>query len=78
MHTGSVTETRYSVNPDNTDVSSFCSERHFLCITSSQRTGQRTGEAVVLDGATVISQLTNALTLQNEYPGVANAINQKN
>ncbi len=32
----------------------------------------------MLDGATVISQLTNALTIQNEYLGDANVIKCKN
>jgi hypothetical protein len=40
MKVGQVTETRYSVNPDDAEVSAFYSERHFLCITSGQMTGQ--------------------------------------
>ncbi len=38
----------------------------------------RAGEALVLDGNTVLSQLTNALTIQNEFLEDANVINRKN
>jgi hypothetical protein len=75
---GLVPETRYSVNPDDTEIEAFGIDRHNQCISSSQALTTRTGEALMLDGATVISQLTNALTIQNEYLGDANVINRKN
>ena len=75
---GLISETRYSVNPDDVEVEAFGIERNAQCITSNLATATRPGEAVMLDGATVISQLTNALTIQNEYLGDANVINRKN
>jgi len=70
---------RYSVNPDDEEVEAFYANRHNYCIfISTESTGPRTGEALVLDGNTVISQLTNALTIQNEYLEDANVINRKN
>ncbi len=75
---GLILEMRYSVNPDDVKVEAFGIERNAQCITSNLATATRPGEAVMLDGATVISQLTNALTIQNEYLGNANVINRKN
>jgi hypothetical protein len=72
VQTGLVQETRYSVNPDDEEIEAFRTKRHNQSITSSQIMTTRTGEAVMLDGATVISQLTNALTIQNKYLGNAN------
>jgi len=43
-----------------------------------ESTGPRAGEALVLDGNTVISHLANALTIQNKHLEDANVINCKN
>lgn len=75
---GLIPETRYAVNPDDIEVEAFGIERNAQCITANQTTVTGTGEVVMLDGATVISQLTNALTIQNEHLGDANIINRKN
>jgi hypothetical protein len=75
---GFIPETRYSVNPDDAELEAFGIDQAHQCITSSTTTMTRPGEAVTLDGATVISQLTNALTIQNEYLGDANTINRRN
>ncbi len=73
-----ITETRYSVDPDDAELKAFGIERASQCITLNAATVTRPREAVMLDGAMVISQLTNALTIQNEYLGNANVINRKN
>ena len=67
MQTGLVPETRYSVNPDDIEISNFCKDRHLQCITSAMAlTSTRAGGAAVVNNASVISQLTNAISLQNE------------
>ena len=43
-----------------------------------ESTGPRAGEALVLDRNTVISQLANALTIQNKHSEDANVIICKN
>jgi hypothetical protein len=77
---GLVPETRYSVNPDDEEVEPFFFKRQKDCISSVsfsvESTGPRAGLA--LEGNTVISQLTNALTIQNEFLEDANVINRKN
>ena len=78
VKTGLIPETRYSVNPDDIELEDFSIERAAVCITSTASTSTRPGDAVTLDGATVISQLTNALTMQNECLSNANTINRKN
>lgn len=75
---GLIPETRYSVDPDDAELEAYGIERTTQCITSNAAMTTRTGEAVALDGASVISQLTNALTIQNEYLGDANVINRRN
>jgi hypothetical protein len=75
---GLILETRYSVNPDDAELKAFGIERACQCITSTATALTRPGEALMLDGATVISQLTNALTIQNEYLGDAKVINRRN
>ncbi len=74
---GLIPETRYSIDPDDVELEAFGNERTMKCITSNAAMETRPG-AVALDGATVISQLTNALTIQNEFLGDANLINRKN
>ncbi len=74
---GLIPETRYSIDPDDAELEAFGIERATKCVTSNAEMMTRPG-AVALDGATVISQLTNALTIQNEYLGDANLINRKN
>jgi hypothetical protein len=79
VKTGLIPETRYSVNPDDEEVEAFYFKRHNDCIIiSMESTGPRAGEALVLDGNTVISQLANTLTIQNEHLEDANVINRKN
>ena len=79
VKTGLIPKTRYSVNPDDEEVEAFYFKRHNDCIIiSMESTGPRAGEALVLDGNTVISQLANALTIQNEHLEDANVINHKN
>ena len=79
MKTGLIPETRYSVNLDDEEVEAFYFKRHNDCIIiSMESTGPRAGEALVLDRNTVISQLANALTIQNEHLEDANVINHKN
>jgi hypothetical protein len=79
VKTGLIPETRYSVNPDDKEVEAFYFKRHNDCIIiSMESTGPRAGEALVLDGNTVISQLANALTIQNKHLEDANVINRKN
>ena len=73
MKVGLVTKTRYFVDPDEVEVVNFYSERHLLCNASGQMTDQQTGVALTLDGATIISQLTNARSIQNQYFGGASA-----
>ncbi len=64
---GLVPETRYSVNPDNIEISNFCKDQHLQCITSAMAlTSTTAGGAVVVDNASVISQITNAISLQNK------------
>jgi hypothetical protein len=79
VKTGLIPKTRYSVNPDDEEVEAFYFKRHNDCIIiSMELTGPRAGEALVLDRNTVISQLANALTIQNEHLEDANVINHKN
>ena len=67
MQTGLVPETRYSVNPNDIEISNFCKDRHLQCITSTTAlTSTRAGGAVVINNASVISQLNNAISLQNK------------
>jgi hypothetical protein len=68
---GLIPETRYSVDPDDAELEALGIERACQCITSNSATTTRPGE-------NVISQLTNALTIQNEYLGNANVINRRN
>ena len=75
---GLIPETRYSIDPDDAELEAFGIKRACQCITSNSATTTRPGEAVTLDGANVISQLTNALNIQNEYLGDANVINCRN
>ena len=67
VKTGLVVKTRYSVNPDNIEISTFCNDWHLQFITSAMATTRtRAGGAVVVDNASVVSQLTNAISLQNK------------
>jgi hypothetical protein len=79
VKTGLVPETRYSVDPDDAEVEAFNITRHNDCIIiPTDVTGPRAGKPLTLEGNTVISQLTNALTIQNEYLEDANVINRRN
>ena len=79
VKTGLVPETRYSVSPDDAEVEAFNIKWHNDCINVPiDATGPRAGEPLTLEGNKVISQLTNALTIQNEYLEDANVINRRN
>ena len=79
VKTGLVPETRYTVNPDDAEVEAFNSQRHNDCISLPiDVVGPGAGNPLTLEGNTVISQLTNALTIQNEYLEDANVINRRN
>jgi hypothetical protein len=65
MKVGSITETRYSVTPDDVEISNFCNNRHLKCITLNMTMTTAAG-AVTLDNASVKSQLTNAISVQNK------------
>ncbi len=65
---GSINETRYHINPDDTEVTSFCKERSVQCIK------RVAGTPVALDSSSVISQLTNAISTQNEEATESNKL----
>jgi hypothetical protein len=57
---GLIKETRYQINPDDSEINSFCKERHAQCIKGVAEA------SVSFDNNSVISQLTNAISTQNE------------
>ncbi len=57
---GSIKETRYQINPYDSEINSFCKERHAQCIKGVA------GASVSFDNNSVISQLTNAISTQNK------------
>ncbi len=57
---GLIKEKRYQINPDDSEINSFCKERHAQCIKGVA------GASVSFDNNSVISQLTNAISTQNE------------
>ncbi len=57
---GLIKETRYQINPDDLEINSFCKERHTQCIKGVA------GVSVSFDNNSVISQLTSAISTQNE------------
>ena len=78
VQTGLVPETGYSVNPDNIEILNFCKDWHLQCITSAMALpSTRAGGAVVVDNASVINQLTNAISLQNEEAIESNNLRRK-
>jgi len=52
VNMGSINETRYQINPDDTEVMFFCKERSAQCINGVA------GTSVALDNSSIISQLT--------------------
>ncbi len=60
LKAGSIKETRYQINPDDSEINSFCKERHAQCIKGVA------GASVSFNNNSVISQLTNAISTQNE------------
>ncbi len=60
VNVGLINNTRYQMNPNNTEVTTFCKERLRQCIKGVSET------SVTLDNSSVISQLTNAISAQNE------------
>jgi hypothetical protein len=65
MKVGSITKTRYSVTPDGVKISTFCNNQHLQCITLNTTMTTAAG-AVTLENTSVISQLTNPISVQNE------------
>ncbi len=59
VNVGSINETRYQINPDDTGVTCFSKECSAQCIKGVA------GTSVALDNSSVISQLTNAISAQN-------------
>ncbi len=55
-----INKTRYQINPDDSEISLFCKKRHAQCIKGVS------GSSVPFDNSSVISQLTNAISAQNE------------
>ncbi len=53
---GSINKTRYQINPDDSEITSFCKEHHTQCIK------EVSGSLVSFDNSSVISQLTNAIS----------------
>ena len=65
---GSINETRYQINPDDTEVMFFCNLRSAQCIKGV------TGTSVALDNSSIISQRTNAISTQNEEATESNRL----
>ena len=65
---GSINETRYQINPDDTEVTFFSKERSAQCIKGVA------GTSVALDNSSVISQPTNAISAQNEEATESNRL----
>ena len=70
---GLITETRYQLNPDDVEISSFCKERHVQCISGAASAGT----AVSFDNSSVISQLTHAISAQNEEAVESNRLRRE-
>jgi hypothetical protein len=68
VNVGSINETRYQINPDDTEVTFFCKERLAQCIKGLA------GTSVALGNSSVISQLTNAISAQNEEAAESNRL----
>jgi hypothetical protein len=67
VKTGLIPETRNSMNPDDTKIAFFSADRHLQCITANGMTTKGiTAGAAISDNASVISQLTNTISIQNE------------
>jgi hypothetical protein len=67
VKTGSISETRYSVTSDDTNIANFCMDRHLRCITANRTTASGiTAGAAIIHNALVISQLTNVVSIQNK------------
>jgi hypothetical protein len=65
MKVGSISKARCSVTPDDVKVSTNCNNHYLQCFASNMTMTTAAG-AVTLDNALVISQLTNAISVQNE------------
>ena len=71
VNVGSINETRYQINPDDTEVTCFSKERSAQCIKGVA------GTSVALDNSSVISQLTNAISAQNEEATESNRLRRQ-
>jgi hypothetical protein len=71
LNVGSINETRYQINPDNTEVMFFCKERSTQCIKGVL------GTSVSLENSSVISQLTNAISAQNREATESNRLSRQ-
>jgi hypothetical protein len=75
---GLVPKTRYFLNPDDTEIAKFCMDRHLQCITLNVKmVAGNTARALVINIALVISQLTNAISLQNKETMESNNLHHK-
>ena len=68
---GSINETRYQINPNDIEVTFFCKEHSVQCIKGVA------GTSVALDNSSVISQLTNAISAQNEEATESNRLRRQ-
>ena len=68
VNMGSINETRYQINPGDTEVMFFCKERSAQCIKAVAET------SVALDNSSIISQLTNTISTQNEEATESNRL----
>jgi hypothetical protein len=73
---GSINETRYSVTLDDVRNSMLCNNQHFQSITLTRTMSNATGVAN-LDNASVISQLTYTISIQNKEAMESNNLHRK-
>ena len=71
INEGLINETRYQINPYDTEVTLFCKEHSVQCIKGVA------GTSVSLDSSSVISQLTNAISAQNKEATESNRLRRQ-
>ncbi len=73
-----VPKSKYSVNPDDTETTKICTDRHLQCITLNTTTAAgNTAGTLVINNPLVISQLTNPISLQNKEAMESNNLRYK-
>ncbi len=80
VHQGSILETRYSVLPDDAEISNFNTEHHLACISRGEGYGRAAqGAALANDDAfqALIRQLTHRVAAQTEVMAEANTIQER-